>query len=147
MIKKKFDKINNEEVKLLSSEIVDEGGAVLSDLFNLSTDETIIGTFGNKPIYRRIVILNGYQESFNTGVTNIDTVFRLDMMVQQTSNGDWRNIPWLYNADYDSTFGTAAWAGGFYFRPSTGVVFMQIGISLQDYTKMVLVIEYTKTTD
>lgn len=27
MIKKKFNKINNEEVKLLSSEIVSEGGS------------------------------------------------------------------------------------------------------------------------
>lgn len=145
MIKKKFNKINNEEVKLLSSEIVNEGGAVLSNLFDLSTEETVIGTFDGKPIYRRIVINNGYATSFLSGAVNVDTVFRMEMLVRQNNtSGDWRNVPWLFNSNCNDVYGTAAWAGGFYFNSITGVVALQIGADLQKFNKMVFVIEYTK---
>lgn len=141
MIKKKFDKINNEEVKLLSSEIINEGGAVLSDLFDLSMEETVIGTFNNKPIYRRIIV-NTTANGFDTGITNIDTVLKMEMIIRQNNGSSWRNVPWLFcNND---NYGLATWAGGFYLNGTTGYVATQVGTDLGGVDKLVFIIEYTK---
>lgn len=120
-------------------------GAVLSDLFNLSTEETVIGTFNSKPIYRRIIVNNTYATSFLSGIVNVDTVFRMEMLVRQNNtSGDWRNVPWLFNSNYNDVYGTASWAGGFYFNGTSGQVSLQIGADLSKFNKMVFIIEYTK---
>lgn len=72
----------------------------------------------------------------------------MEMLVRHNnSSGDWRNVPWLYNENNDSVYGTPAWAGGFYLNGNSGKVSLQIGVALQDFNKMVFIIEYTKTTD
>lgn len=144
MIKKKFDKINNEEVKLLSSEIINEGGAVLSNLFNYSTNETVIGTFNGKPLYRKVTISTN-TNSLNTGVKNIDTLLRMDMIVRQSNYTSWRNVPWLFTSN--DNYGNASWAGGFFLNGNTGEIAFQVGTDLGNINKLILVMEYTKTTD
>lgn len=117
-------------------------GGSLTDLFDLSDNEVVIGTYNSKPIYRRVIVLNQYYQWFDTGIKNVDLVFKMDMMVEQTNTAkDWRNIPWLY------ANGLTSWFGGFYFSGVSGRVYLQIGSDLQQFNKMVLIVEYTKTTD
>lgn len=120
------------------------GGAVLSNLFNYSTNETVIGTFNGKPLYRKVTISTN-TNSLNTGVKNVDALLRMEMTVRQNNSSSWRNIPWLFT--HNDTLGTAAWGGGFYLNGTTGDVYFQVGTNLGDVNKVVLVMEYTKTTD
>ena len=109
--------------------------------------EYIIGYWYNgKPIYR-LVYEGTSLASFTCGSTNIEDVVRMDLLVKQSgaSTPDWRNIPWLFVMN--DGMGTAAWAGGFYFRASTGTVYIQAGSSLKEISKYLFILEYTKTTD
>lgn len=111
-------------------------------------EEKIIGYWYNgKPIYRRVCTGTSIA-NFDTGARNIDEVIKMDFLVKQSGAGypDWRNVPWLFSSN-DTTYGSAAWAGGFYFRGSTGYVYPQMGSSLKNISKFIFILEYTKTTD
>lgn len=110
--------------------------------------EYIIGYWYNgKPIYRLVYEGTSLGTSFTCGSTNVEDVVRMDLLVKQSgaSTPDWRNIPWLFVMN--DNYGTAAWAGGFYFRATTGVVSIQAGSSLKGTSKYLFILEYTKTTD
>ena len=112
--------------------------------------EYIIGYWYNgKPIYR-LVYEGGstLPNSFTCGSSNVEDVIRMDLLVRENgaSTPDWRTIPWLFN-NSDSAYGTAAWAGGFYFRATTGTVTVQAGSSLKNTSKFIFILEYTKTID
>ena len=111
--------------------------------------EYIIGYWYNgKPIYRLVYEGTSLGASFTCGSTNVEDIVRMDLLVKQSgaSTPDWRNVPWLFSTG-SSTYGSATWAGGFYFRATTGVVNIQVGSSLKDTSKFIFILEYTKTTD
>lgn len=111
--------------------------------------EYIIGYWYNgKPIYRLVYEDTSLGTSFKCGSSNVEDVVRMDLLVKQSGANypDWRNVPWLFN-NSDSAYGSAAWAGGFYFRASTGTVYIQAGSSLKGTSKYIFILEYTKTTD
>lgn len=111
--------------------------------------EYIIGYWYNgKPIYRLVYEGTSLGTSFNCGSTNVEDVVRMDLLARESGSNtpDWRNIPWLFS-NGDTSYGSVAWAGGFYFRPTTGVVSVQAGSSLRGTSKFIFILEYTKTTD
>lgn len=65
--------------KLLATEIVSMGGINLQNLFNYSAEETPIGTWFGKTLYRKVVIINEGIASTTTnvfphGISNADMV-------------------------------------------------------------------------
>ena len=117
--------------------------------FSDDAHEYIIGYWYNgKPIYRLVYEGTSLRTSFTCGSTNVEDVVRMDLLVKQSGANypDWRNVPWLFSSS-DSEYGYAAWAGGFYFRATTGVVYVQAGSSLKGTSKYIFILEYTKTTD
>lgn len=112
-----------------------------------STDEikTNKRWIDGKPIYRKVITSNSYANPINTGITNLETMVKMNVIISQTSNGDWRNIPWLFNGG--NAIGDQSWAGGVYYQIENNALNFQMGSSLKDYKKMIAVLEYTKTTD
>ena len=111
--------------------------------------EYIIGYWYNgKPIYRLVYEGSTLSNSFTCGSSNVEDVIRMDLLVKQSgaSFPDWRNVPWLFS-NSDTAYGSAAWAGGFYFRATTGTVYVQAGSSLKGTSKFIFILEYTKTID
>ena len=110
------------------------------------TTEKVIGKWiDDKPIYRKVITANSYSAQIATGITNIDTMVKMEVLFSQTSEGDWRNIPWFYANN--SSYGGATWAGGFFYKMSTNQLYFQMGNALADVQKIVAILEYTKTTD
>lgn len=108
-----------------------------------STSEQRIGTWiDGKPLYRKCFKNTGNLTTIQTGISNIDDVIRLTIMVKSSDNVFWRTIPWCYNANsYDSSY-----TGGTYIR-SNGNIGFQAGTGLTNASKYIAIIEYTKTTD
>ena len=110
-----------------------------------STSETKCGYWiDGKPIYRK-TFTQANTNDISTGVSTIDTMVKMECLVRQTTYGDWRNLPWLYVQG--SSYGAYAWAGGFYYHQSDQKIKFQVGSDLGDIDKLVMIIEYTKTTD
>lgn len=116
----------------------------VDEITNYYESETVVGKWINgKPIYRKVIISNSISSNISTGISNYEDVVKMQMLVKQTTSGDWRNIPWIFSSG--STLGGAEWAGGFYF--SNGVIRNQIGNSLKEISRCIIIMEYTKTTD
>ena len=111
-----------------------------------STEEKIVGKWiDGKPIYRKVVTANSYIEKLNTGISNLETMIKMEVLVSQSSNGEWRNLPWLFNNN--NAIGDQSWAGGFFYRMDSNQLHFQLGSSLKSIKKIVAILEYTKTTD
>lgn len=112
-----------------------------------STDEikTNKRWIDGKPIYRTVVTTNSYSDRLNTGISNLETMIKMEVLVSQSSNGDWRNIPWLFNSG--GVIGDQSWAGGVLYKMNDNQLHFQIGSSLKNAKKIVAILEYTKTTD
>lgn len=93
-----------------------------------------------KPIYRKCFSQNNIN-NIATGITNIDSMIKMECLIKQTSTGDWRNLPWLF------TGGQAGWQGGFFYKASDQEISFQVGSDLGQVQKTILILEYTKTTD
>lgn len=116
------------------------------DLSNTySTSEQVVGTWiDGKPIYRKVFT----QQNMNTitdVATNVDSMVKMECLVRQTTYNDWRNVPWLYVQG--SSYGNYGWAGGFYYSTSDNKIYFQTGSNLSDINRLIMIIEYTKTTD
>lgn len=111
-----------------------------------STEEKIVGKWiDGKPVYRKVFTANSYSEQISTGITNLETMVRMDILISQNSNGDWRNIPWLFNNG--SSIGDQSWAGGVFYKMENNRLFFQMGSSLRNLKRIIAILEYTKTTD
>lgn len=111
-----------------------------------STNEIVVGTWiDGKPIYRKVITTTYYVEQVSTGITNIDTMTKMQVLVSQHNVGDWRNVPWLFNISEE--YGDKNWAGGVFYRMSSNVLWFQMGSQLRNFEKMIAILEYTKTTD
>lgn len=110
---------------------------------NYSTSEEIIGKWvDGKPIYRKCFVQSDFSH-INYGDISVNNMVNMTCTCHQTgSGGQWRTIPWLYSGF------TEDWAGGFYTIDSSKRIMFQIGDSLAaNVDKVIVVIEYTKTTD
>lgn len=115
---------------------------LIPDIYSTTETKTNKIWINNKPIYRKVVISNSISTFINTGISDYDDLTKLRVLVKQTDTGDWRNIPWLYS--YNNAIGGGNWAGGFYF--TEGKLRFQMGTDLSNISKMIAIIEYTKTT-
>lgn len=116
------------------------------DLRNIytTTDQKVGTWIDGKPIYRR-VITKANTNAITNALDNVDNIIKMDCLVRRKTTIEWRNLPWLYvNSD---TYGNAVWAGGFYYNQSQNTIYFQVGSSLSDIDRLILIIEYTKTTD
>lgn len=116
------------------------------DLSNTySTTEQKVGYWiDGKPIYRKVFTQSNMNAISNV-VSNLDSMIKMDCLVRQSTVEDWRNVPWVYVSG--NSYGSATWAGGFYYDSSENKIIFQAGSNLSDIDKLIMIIEYTKTTD
>lgn len=116
------------------------------DLSNTySTTEQVVGYWiDGKPIYRK-VISQSNTNTINNVADNVDNIIKMECVVRQTTANAWRNIPWLYVQG--TSYGGAAWAGGFYFDVPNNIIYFQVGSDLGTIDRLIMILEYTKTTD
>ena len=111
----------------------------INDKFNYTQEEQRIGTWiDGKPIYRKVYVVTS-TNMITTGIS-WDTIVDAKMMSRQ-SNGQWRNIPWLFNSTDTS------WMGGFYLLDSDHTIRFQLGSNLNSINYAHIILLYTKTTD
>lgn len=117
----------------------------INEISTYSETEQRIGTWiNNKPLYRKCFKKTGNVTSIQSGISNLDDVINLTVMVKGAdTNGLWRTIPWCFN---NSTY-VPEYTGGAYVRASDGSIGFQAGSGLTTTDKYIVIIEYTKTTD
>lgn len=116
------------------------------DLSNTySTTEQVVGYWiDGKPIYRKVITQSNTNDITNVA-DNVDNVIKMECVVRQTTANAWRNIPWLFVMN--NGYGGASWAGGFYFDVPNNLIHFQIGSDLGTIDRMIMILQYTKTTD
>lgn len=108
---------------------------------NYTTAEQVIGTWvGGETIYRK----SSHQTSLanlasNLTITGHVTVLNVQIMVKNTSDNGWRQIPWLFNAGAATDWQAGVTLG------STGVLAFQCGAQIGSVSQAIGIIEYTKT--
>ena len=107
----------------------------------VSTNKTWIN---GERIYRKVFVKTTFAD-FDTGLSGVaDDIIKLDVLFKQTSTNDWRSIPWLYASG--TNMGGGTWAGGVYYKNSDGNIKFQVGNSLKDISKLIVIMEYTKVS-
>ena len=110
----------------------------INDLHNYSSEEHIIGTFNNKPLYRKSfkVLITSQTFEFNHGITNMDDLVKYNASIIQQGG-------YKYPIPYYSEIAGYTIEGGV---SSTGCYF-KLGNSINYNHYATVVLEYTKTTD
>ena len=117
----------------------------VNSLNDYSSAEKVIGTWiDNKPVYKKAISTN-YSSTIDTNVVNVDTMIKMEVLVKSSDNTGWRSIPWIWVNN--NSYGTATFSGGFYYAIATGKIVFQVGTDLANVSKVIIVLEYTKTTD
>lgn len=112
---------------------------------DFSTDEKEVGTWiDGKPLYQKTFVDNtehNLEFEFNTGLTNIDTIY-----VAQPSFGVCSNSV-IYPISY--AMHTNTYSLGAFVRSNGASVGVRMGggYDTTPFTKMVITLQYTKTTD
>lgn len=116
------------------------------DLRNIytTTDQKIGTWIDGKPIYRKVITQNN-TNGINNALTSPDNVIRLDCLVRNTSDNGWRSLPWLWVQN--NSYGSAGWAGGIYYTANDNAIYFQLGTNIATVDRVIIIIEYTKTTD
>lgn len=130
-----------EDTKLIFESIDLDAQYTEAEYYSTEEVKTNKVWIDGKPIYRKCFQTTS-TANINTGIEN-DTIIKMDCLVKQTGSNNWRNIPWLFVMN--NNIGDNAWAGGFYY--TAGQIRFQAGSYLADVDKVVLIMEYTKTTD
>ena len=116
---------------------------IINNLNNYSNEEIIVGTFFDKPKYRKCFKINGSLSTISTGISDMEDLVDLRILVKDTSNGYWRPIPWTFNdSSYNSSF-----TGGVIISSTGNSIIFQAGNGLTNTSKYIAILEYTKTTD
>ena len=116
------------------------------DLSNTySTTEQVVGYWiDGKPIYRKVITKSNTNDITNVA-DNVDNVVKMECLIRQTTANAWRNIPWLFVQN--NGYGGASWAGGFYYDVPNNLIHFQIGSDLGTIDRVIMILQYTKTTD
>lgn len=118
--------------ELLIKELSEQVGINTSDIQNIkdaeaySTDEIRVGTWMNKPLYRKVVQNNVIGTSVNHGILNIDEITDIKLIVLQQSG--------LYSPQNSDSI---------YMGDTDYIVYLQT-TNVLNYK---IIVEYTKTTD
>ena len=150
----KVDTLNTNVGDLSTLNTTEKSNLVgaINDLYQnnvYSTDETVVGKWiDGKPIYRKVTVFLSVPTSSekDLGIQNIDTIIesKVHFLSNKSEDDSFRKLPTLYAQN--NSYGEAKWAGG-YFIKKTGKIFFQIGNTLANIQKCIVIIEYTKTTD
>ena len=123
--------------------VVNNNADELTNAFIYSTNESVVGTWiDDKPIYRQVFTQSNTNNISNVA-TNNDMIIKMECLIRRSNTNAWRKLPWLFVSS--NTYGSANWAGGFYFNNNT--INFQLGSDLGTIDKLIFIIEYTKTTD
>jgi len=141
-----FQDLPNTTTPLTASNLnnnFNELDSKIEDIY--STSETITNKkwTNNKPVYRKVLEGTSISGDISTGITNLDVITKMEVLVKENGVQVWRTIPWLFS--YSDTIQSGAWAGGFSY--TNGDIIFQAGSSLLNIDKYIIIIEYTKTTD
>lgn len=137
----KCQAVDMNEIKSVVNNNADE----LTNAFKYSTTESVVGTWiDDKPIYRK-VFTQANTNNITNVFSNLDNVIKMDCLVREKTTIAWRNLPWLYV--YKDNYGNPVWGGGFYYNQSQNTINFQVGSSIGDIDRLILIVEYTKTTD
>lgn len=106
--------------------------------------ESIVGTWiDGKEIYRQVFTGTSYMDfPISTSISNVDSMIEMRLLVRYSGNSSWRTIPWIYGSN--TTVGSGAWAGGFYFNDTNKSIEIQMGNDIKNFDKYVLILEYTQ---
>lgn len=97
-----------------------------------------------KPIYEYSYMTNQYISPILTGITSVDSMLKMEVLIKYRN--EWREFPWLWVEN--NSYGNATYSGGCYFTTGDGRVRFQVGDTAKtDCQKIILKMEYTKTTD
>lgn len=109
-----------------------------------SDNETVIGTFLGKPLYRKVIFATTPSSTASTVVAtyqaDVDEVIRCDGFIYDV-NQNWRRyLP--INYYYDGTYNIAT-----YYRSDNGTINMKVSNNAYYAAPVKIVLEYTKKTD
>ena len=124
------------------------GWEEIDDPNSYSTTEKVVGKWiDNKPVYRKVTLITASADltagthTISTGVTNVDTPIKFNMQyLLNTSSGmTWQFAP-KPSDDYN--------VNAYNFKTITGDITYTIGSALvPNVQKIIMIMEYTKTTD
>jgi len=131
------DNLNNNFSELETK--IDTTTTQLTNLQSYSTTETVIGTWNNKPLYRKVytktTTVNTYNYIYGMP-SNIKDIVHIYGTNKQAS-GNFTALPYYFNSgDYANV----------YYSLSSNALVVATGSSY-GHGEAIVVIEYTKTTD
>lgn len=108
-----------------------------------STSEQVVGTWGGKPLYRKVYESTTYATAFNVPTENIERLVDIKGMLQRSDYVNvWQPIPSrLDNAGMSAQFGIVTLGN----TTNINIVFGSGWES--SFRRIVIIVEYTKTTD
>lgn len=108
-----------------------------------SDTETVIGTWLNKPLYRKVIdcgaLPNATTKTVNHGISNLDRVCRFDCIALNTTTKT--NVPVPIAISLNNT------SSNLISTINDTVISFNTGANLSSYNSCFAVLEYTKTTD
>lgn len=144
-----LDTLTTEDKTSVVNAINEINSKPIEDIY--STDETVIGSFLGKPLYRKVMIINKSSITTNlcsiqTDILDCDTMITNEIFWLDTKNNAnlWRKFPGNY-------YSTNDWDTQNYFGRD-GKLYFELGpeatTRIKDYCgQMYVILEYTKTTD
>lgn len=106
-----------------------------------SEEEQVIGRWiDGKPLYRKVLS--------TTNSSDID-LSDVNIEIITSGTGVWSNNDMIISMDYkgNSTSGYSSWNVGWFYDKTSKHITLQLGTNRTTFNKIILIIEYTKTTD
>lgn len=111
---------------------------------NYSTNEIRIGTWiDGKPLYRIALESTTYATTYNIPASNVDKITKVSGMIKRSDYNIWQFLPSrLDNANFSAQF------GNFQLDANRVVANVSFGTNWSsNMSRIIIIIEYTKTTD
>lgn len=91
-----------------------------------SSEQTVGRWIDGKTVFRKVIIGSNI---VNANMGTFDKIIKATMIIKK-SNGEWRNVPWLF--------------AGFYIKQDGGAIVFQFGQDIKPTSYWHLIVEYTK---
>lgn len=137
------NKITDSNMNEIKS-VVNNNANFLSNNSTYSTTEQVVGAWiDGKPIYRKVVsstsVSTGGESTIATGLSNVNEYIKAEGFLYRTNN---TCFP-LSRINPNNL----AYATGLYITQSDNTVRIETGSNVTNISKVIVVLEYTKTTD
>lgn len=110
----------------------------INNLETYSTDEIRIGTWiDGKPLYRKVIESTNISSDMRLNISDLDLIINVYGTAIRNP-GSYYNLPRLNKSNINGQI-------GFYY--TNNELHIEIGTDVTNVTKIIVVIEYTKTTD